>query len=264
MLEKIPEGIYGLILDMDGVLWQDAHPIGDLQSIFSHIEKQGMKLVLATNNATLTSDQYIKKLAGFGVKLASWQIITSSLATADILAKRYPRGGFVYVIGEIGLLQALAERDFVPIDDFDQKPLAVVASMDREINFDKLRKATLFIRSGIPFYGTNPDRTFPTPSGLVPGAGSLLAALESATDVSPIVIGKPAPFMLELALEQINLPRNQVMVVGDRLETDISGGQAVGCPVALVLSGVTTRKMGEIWLPPVDVIAEDLSTLLGI
>lgn len=260
----IPKDIRGLILDIDGVLWKDAQPIGNLPAIFAKIEQRGLKVILATNNATRTVDQYLEKLYSFGVTLAPWQVITSSLATAYTLAKHFPEGGDVYMIGEAGLLEALIERGFMPIDTPNSSPLAVVAGMDRGVTYSKLRQATLYIRSGVPFYGTNPDRTFPTPIGLVPGAGSILAALEAASDTTPIIIGKPAPYMMEIALKLLDVPKKQALVIGDRLETDIAGGQAVGSPTALVLSGVSTRELGEAWQPPIDIIANDLSELLEI
>ena len=135
--------------------------------------------------------------------------------------------------------------------------------IDRGIDFAKLREATLLIRRGLPFYGTNPDLTFPTPEGLIPGAGSFLALLSAASGVNPIVAGKPEPFILEFALERLATPRERTLVVGDRLETDIAGGQAIGCSTALVLSGVSTAEMGEAWNPQVDIITQDLTSLLA-
>ena len=105
--------------------------------------------------------------------------------------------------------------------------VAVVSSFDRQLTFQKLRRATLHVRAGVPLYATNADRSFPTPDGLIPGAGSILAALETATDVKAIVIGKPSPFMMEIAMQRMGLTKDDVLVIGDKLETDIAGGQAV-------------------------------------
>jgi 4-nitrophenyl phosphatase len=260
MLDKT---IKALILDMDGVLWRENTPIGDLPAIFARITELGLEAILATNNSTRTVDQYLKKLSEMGVMLEPRQIVTSSMAAADLLYKKFPNGGQVFTIGEFGLIEALKERGFEPVsDDTVDNPVAVVAGMDRGISFQKLRRATLLIRGGVPFYATNPDRTFPTPEGLVPGAGSILAALTAATDVEPIVAGKPATALLELSLERLGLKPKQALMVGDRLETDIAGGQAAGCPVALMLSGVTTKKMAEDWSPKIDYIAKDLTALL--
>jgi 4-nitrophenyl phosphatase len=134
--------------------------------------------------------------------------------------------------------------------------------MDRGINFEKMKRATSMIRSGIPFYATNPDRTYPTPAGLIPGAGALIGALEIATDVTPVIAGKPNPTLYEFALQRLKTPAAETLVVGDRLETDILGGQKLGCPTALVLSGIATRAQAEIHKPPVDLIVSDLEHLV--
>jgi 4-nitrophenyl phosphatase len=250
---------------MDGVLWKDDDPIGNLPGIFQRIQRRDLQVVLATNNATKTVDEYLGKLLSFGVMLEPWQIVTSSEATAHILAKRFPLSGPVFVVGENGIVSALHQKGFTPITDPDDEtwPVAVVSSFDRQVTFQKLRRATLHIRAGVPFYGTNGDRTFPTPAGLVPGAGSILAALEAATDVKPVVIGKPSAFMLEISAERMMLTKDEILVVGDRLETDIAGGQFMGTHTALVLSGVTTLDQANTWTPRPDLIAKDLSSLLG-
>ncbi|GAB4424682.1 MAG: HAD-IIA family hydrolase [Anaerolineales bacterium] len=262
---KKRSNIKALILDMDGVLWHDRTPIGDLPAIFAHIRARGLKFAFATNNASKTVDEFIEKLTGFGVQVQPWQIITSSLATAEALAKRFPAGGPVFVIGMRGIQQALAERGFTVITDpqDETRPLAVAAGIDWNFSYAKLRRAALHIRAGAAFYGTNPDKTFPTPQGLAPGAGALLAALEAATDTPPIVIGKPQPAMMHMALERLGTKPEETLVVGDRLETDIAAGKAAGCQTALVLSGVATREQAEGWKDAPDAVAEDLWGLVS-
>ena len=264
MLQKLLPGIRGVILDMDGVLWKDAVPLGDLAGIFGSVRSAGLKVILATNNATMTVEQYLKKLVGFGVFLEPWQIITSSDATAATLGKAFPGRGPVYVVGETGVIVALSESGFHTITDPDDATpvIAVVAGIDRSLTYNKLRRAMIHIRAGAQFYGTNPDTTFPTPAGLVPGAGSILAALQSASGTLPIVIGKPSPLMFELCAERLQLAMPQILVVGDRLETDIAGGQAVGARTALVLSGVSALEQAEKWEPKPDLIAASLASLL--
>ena len=139
---------------------------------------------------------------------------------------------------------------------------AVVMGIDRGINFQKVSEATLLIRSGVPFYATNPDKTFPTPRGEIPGAGAWLSIITTATDVQPIIAGKPFPFLMDLSLERLGTRKEETLVVGDRLETDIAAGQAVGCPTALMLSGVSTRAEGEAWKPAPTIIANSLSKLV--
>jgi 4-nitrophenyl phosphatase len=266
-MSLLPRSIKALIIDMDGVLWTGDSPIGNLSEIFKTISDRKLEVCLATNNATRTPQQYLERLREFSVTgLEPWQIVTSGHALANELEKRFPDRGEVYVIGEEGLCQALIESGFEVIDEnkwhASRNIVAIAVGMDRSISFPKLRRATLLIRAGIPFYATNPDRTFPTPEGLIPGAGALIAALVAASGIEPIVVGKPAPFMIHLACERLRVPHRQTLVVGDRLETDIAGGQAAGCPVALVLSGVSTKEMAVDWDPMPDIIAPDLVSLI--
>ena len=251
----------GVILDMDGVLWKDTQPIGNLPDLFNKMKKSGLGITLATNNATKTTDEYLEKLHGFGVDLEPWQIINSSEAAGFLLRERFPQGGLVFVVGEASLKHILSSYGFTISSDLNPDTLAVVAGMDRTLTFEKLRTAALLIRRGALFVGTNPDRTFPTPDGLIPGAGSILAAIETATDTRPIIAGKPASPMFTLAIDRLSLAPEDVLCVGDRLETDIAGGQSVGCKTALVLSGVTTLEAGQKWLPAPDLIAPDLASL---
>jgi 4-nitrophenyl phosphatase len=264
MLDKLSPPVRGLILDMDGVLWRDDSPIGDLPAIFNRIQARGLKATLATNNATKTVDEYLDKLCNFGVTLEPWQIVTAANALAHMFSELFPDKGAVFVIGENGLVSALKEKGFIPITDPDDatRVVAVVSSWDRQLTFQKLRRATLHIRAGAPFYATNADKSFPTPEGLIPGAGAILAALENATDVKAAIIGKPSPFMQELAAERMGLTKEEVLVVGDRLDSDIAGGQAMSARTALVLSGVATRVEADAWNPKPDLIANDLAELV--
>lgn len=261
----IPSHIKSLILDMDGVVWRADAPIGDLPSIFDRIRARGWTFVFATNNSTLTSQQYVEKLASFGLQVEPGQVVTSSQAAAHAIAQQFPPRTKVFMIGEDGVRAALEEKGFevVSLADAPQAQV-VVMGMDRGINFQKAVEATLLVRSGVPFYATNPDKTFPTPRGQIPGAGAWFSVVTTATGVEPIVAGKPFPFLMQLSLERLGTEPGETLVVGDRLETDIAAGQSVGCPTALVLSGVSTREQGELWKPEVDLIAEDLATLVGI
>ncbi len=266
--------IKALILDMDGVLWRGDQPLGDLPAIFQAFEQAGLKTALATNNATQTPQQYLDKLARFGVRLERWQIVNSALAAAEMLAERFPQGGPVFVVGEQGLYDALSERGFRPLNPpgavvpggaqaGPEQPVAVIAGMDRAISYPKLSLATQYIRRGALFVGSNPDRTYPLPFGLVPGAGAILAALEAATDVAPLIAGKPGPEMYRAALRRLGTAAHETLVVGDRIETDIAGAQALGCPTALVLSGVTPPEQAYAWTPPPTLIAPDLTAIAG-
>jgi 4-nitrophenyl phosphatase len=259
----LPDQIKSLILDMDGVLWKADEPIGDLPAIFERMRVRKLKVAFATNNGTKTPNQYIEHLAGLGVHAEPWQVITSALAVADLLAKKFPAGGPVFAVGGAGVKTALLEKGFklLPVGAASQAQ-AVIFGIDHQITFEKMAEAALLVRSGVPFYGTNQDKTFPTPRGQIPGAGAWISVIVTATGVQPIYAGKPSPYLIELACECLGTAREETLVVGDRLETDIAGGQAAGCPVALVLSGVSTRAQGEAWKPRIDLIAEELGELI--
>ena len=239
LLSTLDPPVSGLILDMDGVLWEGSRPLVDLQRVFRAIAQAGIGVVLATNNATRTPRSYLETLAQYGVTLDEAQILTSAVALASHLKDLYPRGGAVYLIGEQGLSEALEQNGFWPDA---QEALAVVASLDRGLTYEKLKQATLLIRKGVPFFASNDDRTLPTPEGQVPGAGAILAALQAATDVTPWLAGKPEPALFESAMRRLGTFPQNTLVVGDRLETDILGASRAGCRSALVLSGVTTRE----------------------
>lgn len=261
MLRSLNPPVRGAILDLDGTLWRGNSPIGDLPAIFARLDEMGIRYILATNNATLDIDQYLEKLSGYGVHLDENQIINSGQAAAHLLKKSFPHGGPVYIVGEDGLHRALSSYGFFYSEGSDA--LAVVAGMDRGINYDKIKHAAQLIQKGLAFIGTNPDATFPMPGGvLIPGAGSILAAIATASGIQPVIAGKPQPAMFDLALERLNTRAEETISIGDRPETDIAGGQMSGCRTALVLSGVTNAQRASEWQPQPDLIAADISQLI--
>jgi 4-nitrophenyl phosphatase len=260
LIEQFP-GIKALILDMDGVLWRDHEPIGDLPAVFTQISKLGLKVILATNNATKNVEEYLEKLSGFGVLLENWQVVNSGIACGIYLKEKYPSGGNIYIIGSSSLVEVLESYGFRSASE-DESVLAVVAGLDRQINYTKLRNATVQIYKGAQFLGTNPDRTFPTPDGLVPGAGSILAAIEAATYVKPTIAGKPSPLMYAIAMQRLQTSPAETIAVGDRFDTDIIGGQMAGLKTAMLLSGVETLENASNWIPEPDIVARDLTELL--
>ena len=249
---------------MDGVVWKADAPIGNLPEIFARIRERGLKFVFATNNGTKTPEEYQQKLADLGVDIEPAQVVTSALGIAFMLAQKYPRGTKVFMIGEAGIRMALEEKGFEILSaENAPEAEAVVMGIDHSINFEKIVEATLLVRAGIPFYTTNTDRTFPTPRGEIPGSGAWVSVITTATHVQPIIAGKPFPYLMELSLERLGTKKVETLVVGDRLETDIAAGQNVGFPTALVLSGVSTQEQADAWKPKIDLIADDLSALVG-
>ena len=255
------DSLQHLLIDMDGVLWRGNEPMQGLESFFSWLHQRRIGFALVTNNASRTSLQYVQRLADYGIEVAADQVITSAQATADYLSERSKRGTSVYVIGEDGLRQALADAGF-HLAAAESEPRYVVVGWDRHLTFDKLAQASLHIRAGATFVATNADRTWPSERGLLPGAGAILAAVQTATDVEPIVIGKPSPLMLELAMRRIGGSPRTTAMIGDRLETDILGGKNAGLSTILMLSGVATAE--ELAASPVqpDLVFDDISALI--
>jgi len=228
-----------LIIDMDGVLWRGDVPAPGLADFFAFLRRRSIRFVLATNNASQTPEQYIAKLSRMGVTVSRDEILTSAQAAAIHLEGIAPKGMAVYTIGEAGVTQALTERGFAISDD--QAP-CVVVGMDRGLTWEKLARATLNIRAGATFIGTNPDTTLPTERGLVHGNGAVLAALQAATGVAPVIVGKPEPMMYQQAMARLGGHAGDTAALGDRLETDILGAVRAGIRSILVLSGISTRE----------------------
>jgi 4-nitrophenyl phosphatase len=229
----------GLMIDMDGVLWRGDEALPGLVRFFAFLAERGIKYVLATNNASKVPEQYVAKLAGFGVEVDQECILTSGQAAAAYLGDVAPRGTRVYAIGEEGVQRPLRQQGFV-ISEEDAE--YVVVGWDRKLSWTKLAAAALLIHAGARFIGTNPDKSFPTERGPVPGNGAQLAALEAATGVPPTVVGKPEPRMYAEALRRLGTKRENTAVLGDRLDTDILGARKAGLPSVLLLSGISTRN----------------------
>jgi len=242
--------IKGLIIDMDGVLWHGSQPLPGLNDFFNTLRQQAMPFVLATNNASLTAAQYIAKLASFNITVTEQEILTSGIATACYLAEHHPPELTpVYAIGESGLLEPLVEQGFVltGLDDIRSEvnntgPDIVVSGLDRTLTWQKLSTATLNIRAGAHFYGTNGDTSLPTEKGITIGNGSILQALEAASGQKPTIIGKPEPIMYQQAMKVLGTSPEQTLAIGDRLDTDILGAVNAGVRSILVLSGISSEK----------------------
>lgn len=233
-----------VLLDMDGVLYRGSEPLPGVNELIELFALRGIGYACVTNNSTMSPVQYEAKLAGMGIAIPAAHVITSSVATRRYLEGQAPPGTTLAYIGMQGLREALLDDGYFVLDE--QRPQFVVVGLDLEVTYAKLKMATLAIRAGARFIGTNPDVTLPTESGLLPGAGSLLALVRAATDVEPYVIGKPAPAMLHAAIDILGADPARTLLVGDRIDTDIAGAQAAGIASALVLTGVATLNQLEL------------------
>jgi 4-nitrophenyl phosphatase len=226
------------LFDMDGVLYRGMAALPGVNELLAHLAQRNVSYACITNNASRTREQYEAKLAAMGIHVPAARIVTSATATSVWLRAQTPRGTTVFAIGMDGLREALfADGYFV---EQSERPQYVVVGADFEINYAKLKTACLAIRAGATFVGTNPDTTFPSEEGIVPGVGSFILALEAASDVKATIIGKPERAMFDAALRMLGVPANEAVVVGDRLDTDILGAERAGIPSAMVLTGVSS------------------------
>lgn len=229
--------IRAVVMDMDGVLWRGSTVLPGAPEWLGHLRARGIPFALATNNSSKTPAEYVAKLAELGLgSVDPAQIITSGIATRSYLQSHYSPGTPIHVVGGDGLKALLSSAGYPLSDD----ARVVVVGIDFNLTYARLKQAALLIRAGADFIGTNADATFPMPDGLAPGAGSLLAALRTATGVEPLVMGKPNPPMFQAALAALGTDPEQTLMIGDRVDTDIQGARAVGMKTALVLTGVTS------------------------
>lgn len=229
------------LLDLDGVVYIGAQAVPGAPAALAEARRRGLRLGFVTNNAARTPATVAAHLTELGIPATPEEVITSAQAAARYLADRLPPGSLVLVIGTVGLEEALRERGLAPTFSADDPIAAVVQGYSPDLNWRLLAEGAVAINRGLPWVATNLDPTVPSPRGPLPGNGSLVAALRHATRSAPVVAaGKPDPTMHRESLLRSGAIRP--IVVGDRLDTDIEGANAVGCPSLLVLSGVTTAS----------------------
>ena len=230
------------IFDMDGVLYRGKQALPGVNEIFNALEARGRTYLLATNNSMATPAEYVERMAGFGVTVDEARIQTSATATRDFLKRELPENAKLLVVGMPALgVQLQTDTSFELTDDPDDDVAAVVAGLDQAFTYDKLSRATSAIRNGARFIATNADATLPVETGVLPGAGSIIAAIATASGRQPTVVGKPETLMMTTGVAQLGAHASQTIMIGDRLDTDILAAQRAGLTTALVLTGVTVR-----------------------
>lgn len=229
----------GFLLDLDGTLYHGDSPIPGAASFIHWLKKQGYPYLYVTNNSSRTPEQVAAHLGQVGIEARAEEVLTSSQAAA-LYMREQNKGNKVYLIGEAGLEKAMKDAG---LESVTKGPADyVVQGIDRSFNYEKMAEAVSRIRAGAGFVLTNPDHLLPWNNELRPGAGSIGASIEKASQTAPVVIGKPSPIIMNYAIRKLNLPPDQIWVVGDNLLTDISGGIAAQCRTALVLTGLLNRN----------------------
>lgn len=241
-----------VLLDLDGTVYRGADPVPHAAETIRALLEAGKHIRYITNNSAARPEQITQKLTGMGVPCEPDWVYGSGPAAATHC--RNQGCTQTYVIGEPNLHQTFQEAGLDPASD---QPQAVVVGICRTFTYAHLDQAMQHIRNGAVYIATNLDPTYPLEGGrFSPGSGTINAAVQTATGVQPLVIGKPSPLIPLQICHDLNLPPDQALLVGDRLDTDIAAGQAAGCPTWLVLTGVETQ------IPPNQPGSPNLQALL--
>lgn len=230
------------MLDMDGTLYLGEKAFDFTGELLSRIKIRGKRYLLMTNNSAKSAAEYVKKLKKLGITVTEEEVITSAQATAYYL-KLHHRGARLYVCGTHSLKEELRKEGFEVTEELDKVDCIIVGN-DIELTFQKLIDVCrLLCARNLPYIATHPDLICPTEFGNVPDCGSICDMIYNATGRRPLIIGKPETLLPELALKRVGCRKEDAVLVGDRLYTDIRSGLKAGITSVLVLSGETTKEM---------------------
>ena len=263
-MEQILKKVKLYLFDMDGTLYLGSRLYDFTQELLAEIHRTGGKYLFITNNSSKSVADYVEKLRKMGIDATKEDFMTSSQATAYYL-KRYHPGKTLYVCGTRSLIAELEGEGFEVTTDID-KTECIVMGYDTELTYQKLWDVSklLLTKKDIPYIATNPDLVCPTEFGSVPDCGSFCIGIKNATGREPVVIGKPSPLMAELAMAKWGFEKEQTLVVGDRIYTDIKSGLNAGAYTALVLSGESTLRTLEESPDKPHLVLKDAGKLLDV
>ena len=234
-----------VFFDGDGVLYRGDQVNEAAKRIIEVLREKNVPCVLITNNSTKTRQTYVKKLQKLGIKIQEEFIFTSAYMTATVIAQEKQQAK-VFVVGEQGLKEELRAQGHTILKGESELADYVVAGLDRTFTYQKLSVAQYHIQHGARFYATNTDATLPGRGRQFPGAGTMIAAIQTATATPPEkVIGKPSHYMFTQALNKIGVKPSQAVMIGDRLETDIQGALNAGINAGIALTGVSTLTKAQ-------------------
>jgi glycerol 3-phosphatase-2 len=226
-----------LLLDLDGTVFRGHEPT---EGAVEALADTPIRTLFVTNNASRSAAEVAAHLVELGFTADGDDVVTSAQSAAHLLAQQVPSGAPVLIVGTDSLAAEISTVGLVPVRSFDDKPVAVVQGHSTTTGWADLAEAVLAIHAGAVWVATNVDKTLPSERGLLPGNGSMVAAVQTATDVEPQVAGKPAPTLMKDALARGEF--HKPLVVGDRLDTDIAGAIASGLPSLMVLTGVNSAR----------------------
>ncbi|TKV56178.1 HAD-IIA family hydrolase [Nakamurella flava] len=227
-----------LLLDLDGTVYLGGQVIEHVGSVIEATNARGIRSMYVTNNASRPPAEVAEALTAMGVPAAADDVLTSPEAAATMLQQAHPAGARVLVVGALWLVESVRQAGLAPVELVTDEPVAVVQGHSPTTGWPQLAEACLALRAGADWVACNNDTTLPTDRGLLPGNGSMVAALVAATGLQPRVAGKPERPLLDEAVARAGSSRP--LVVGDRLDTDIAGAVKAGMPSLMVLTGVNT------------------------
>ena len=231
----------GFIIDMDGVIYHGNKLLPGIKKFIQWLRDNQKKFVFLTNSSERTPKELKEKLSRLGIEVGTEVFYTSALATAMFLANQMPKGS-AFIIGEAGLINALYNVGYT-MNNVD--PDYVVMGESRTYSYEKIELAVNLVIKGAKLIGANPDLTGPIENGIAPATKALIAPIELATGRNAYFVGKPNPLMMRNALKKIKCTREESIIIGDRMDTDIIAGIESEIDTCLVLSGITTMEMME-------------------
>ena len=239
-----------VIFDLDGVIYRGQTPLPGAGDVTRWLQDRGFQTYYFTNNSTKTRESYVELLAGYDVATDVDHIVTSASLTARYFADNGLARARVLVVGEAGRPAELRKVGVQVVRRRGGKPVDyVVVGMDRKFTYAKLHEAQQAILGGATFIATNRDATYPVEGNVIPGGGSIVAAVATAAEREPLLIGKPSAEAGRLITHMAGIEPHEALMVGDRLETDIEVGRRAGLRTCMVLTGISTRQEAEV-LPP--------------
>ena len=231
----------GFLIDLDGVVYVGDAPLPGAPEAISELRRQGKGILFVTNDSRSSREQFRTKLAHMAIDVREDDILTAGRATAEYIVRHESHAGRAYVIGTEAL-KAEARAVGLVVDTKPEESDVVIVGGHEAFNYDELRTAARLVRQGARLYAPGRDATFPMPDGPWPGTGAVLAAVETASGVSAVVVGKPERHMFDTARELL-VGHDRLVVIGDRVDSDIEGGQRAG--IATILIGEAKSPLSE-------------------
>ena len=253
-MADLPPRVRLVIFDLDGVIYRGTDAVPGAAELVAWLHGRDVLVRFATNNSMVTRADYVERLGAMGIPTAVEEVVTSTSATVDHLARHAPGVRSVLAIGADGMRRELEDAGLEVTPAADARPDepggplgrrydAVVVGLDPAVDYARLSSAMAAVADGARLIATNADSRYPTPAGFLPGAGSIVAALATATGATPEVIGKPEPAMFRSVLESTGVAGGECVVVGDNPDADVAGARRAGCASILVLTGVADAEM---------------------